>query len=90
MLDNWSGMDKEKVKDYILHCQVCKNSASTSDGKIVSVWNHAEFDEVAGESMIFFYRSTSVALVKIMVAHCDSVKLTVNPKMHLTCECVRT
>ena len=24
MLENWSGMDKEKVKKYILNCQVCK------------------------------------------------------------------
>lgn len=33
MLDNWSGMDKEKAKDYILHCQVCETSASSGDGK---------------------------------------------------------
>ena len=32
MLDNWSGMDKEKTKDYILRCQVCEASASTRDG----------------------------------------------------------
>ena len=23
MLENWSGMDKEKAKEYILNCQVC-------------------------------------------------------------------
>jgi len=31
MLDNWSGMDKEKTKDYILRCQVCEASALTGD-----------------------------------------------------------
>ena len=27
MLEDWSGMDKEKAKEYIINCQVCIASA---------------------------------------------------------------
>lgn len=27
MLENWSGMDREKAKEYILNCKVCKENA---------------------------------------------------------------
>lgn len=42
MLDNWSGMDKEKAKNYILRCQVCGASSSTILGFtilfVIVVW----------------------------------------------------
>lgn len=67
MLENWSGMNKEKAKEYILNCQVCKSSALLFCGilpcchalrlKLAIITYVFSFDDISLYLLLLFFQS---------------------------------